>query len=60
MKTALRVLSALTEKQHPDPADLEELQRLAPDAEGLALDELACEVIQQAILARQKVRSADG
>jgi hypothetical protein len=60
MKTALRVLSALTEKQNPDAHDVEDLRRLAPDCESLALDELACEVIQRALRTREKARSSAG
>jgi hypothetical protein len=56
MKVALRVLSALTEKRPPDPADIEELRRYAPLANG-SLDELACDVIQEAVKHREHARS---
>ncbi len=57
MQTALRVLSAFTEKREPEPGDLEELRRLAPGKSDLPADELACEVIQIAIQAGQKARA---
>jgi hypothetical protein len=59
MQTALRVLTALTEKREANPADVEELRRLAPGDPDVPLDELACEVIQLAIKAREKARGAD-
>ena len=59
MKTALRVLTALNEKQAPATEDVEELRSLAPpDARDLPLDELACEVIQAALKRRAAVRRA--
>ena len=58
MKVSLRVLSALNEKQAPDPADVAMLREYL-GAEGAAnLDELACEVIQKALGARAQARSA--
>jgi hypothetical protein len=58
MKVALRVLTALTERQVPDAADLERLHRCLssypPDA---APDELACDVIQQALKRRAIART---
>jgi hypothetical protein len=57
MNVALRVLTALTEKRHPDPADVEELRRLAPLHADCPLDELACDVIQEAIRRRAEVRA---
>lgn len=57
MKVALRVLTALNEKQTPNPQDLAELGRLAPLLNGLPPDELACEVIQLALKHRAEVRS---
>jgi hypothetical protein len=36
---ALRVLGALTEKQHPKAEDVKALRDLAPDAAGMTVDE---------------------
>src|SRR3954447_22015228 len=41
MKTALRVLHAVTDNHTPQPADVEKLQRLAPSLANSPLDELA-------------------
>jgi hypothetical protein len=57
LKTALRVLTALGDKHQADPADVAELQRLAPSLADTPLDELACEVIQQALRQRAEVRA---
>jgi hypothetical protein len=56
MQLALRVLTALTEKRYPDPEDLAHLRQLAPDAAAKKPDELACEVIQNALKHRAAVR----
>jgi hypothetical protein len=45
---ALRVLSAIVNEREPDPDDVEELRRFAPLLADAPLDELACDVIQQA------------
>ena len=59
MKTALRVLTALTEKRQPDPADINLLRSYAgPQTEDVALDEFACSIIQQALERRADIRSA--
>jgi hypothetical protein len=55
--TALRVLQAIIERRHPDPADVQELRRLAPLLRGLDTDELAREVILMA-LKRQRQKQA--
>jgi hypothetical protein len=57
LKVALRVLTALGDHQCPDPADVEGLKRYAPLLADTPLDELACEVIQQALRRRAEVRS---
>jgi hypothetical protein len=57
MKIALRVLGALTEKQQPAEKDVAELRRLAPQSDAAETDELACEVIQQALRARAQSRA---
>ena len=56
MKTALRVLTALTDNQFPNPPDVSELKKLAPHLADAPLDELACEVIQQELKRREKAR----
>jgi len=59
MKTALRVLTALTEKRQPDPADVTLLRTYAgPHPENVALDEFACTIIQRALKRRAEIRSA--
>jgi hypothetical protein len=50
MKTALRVLTALTEKCQPSPLDVDMLRRSAsPQPTGLSLEQLACDVIQKSL-----------
>lgn len=57
---ALRVLTAIVEKRHPDPIDVQALRAYAPAAATAPEDELACDVIQQAITVRARVaRSAN-
>jgi hypothetical protein len=57
MKTALRVLTALTEKLQPSPLDVDMLRQYAgPQPDGIGLDEYACDVIQRAIKRRAEVR----
>ena len=58
MKTALRVLTAINERRYPDPEDVHALRRYAPNAASLPVDELACEVIQQAMKVRAKIRGS--
>jgi hypothetical protein len=58
MELALRVLTALTEKRNPSPEDANRLRAIAA-ATGtceMPLDDLACEVIQQALKHRAQVR----
>jgi hypothetical protein len=58
IKTALRVLTAIVEKRYPDPADIDELRRLAPLLAEAPPDELACGVIRQALNYQEKARAA--
>jgi len=59
MKTALRVLTALTEKRAPDPEDINLLRSYAgPQPDDVALDEFACTIIQQALKQRAQIRAA--
>ena len=54
MMTALRVLESAIEREQPNPADIEELRRLAPLQGDLPIDDLACVVIQQAVQAAEE------
>jgi hypothetical protein len=58
MKTALRVLTAITERQVPAREDVEELRQAVPNGSSLPNDELACEAIQIALRRRAEVRRA--
>lgn len=58
MKAALRVLTALSEHQEPDQADLDELHWYAPSERQCPIDELACEAIQRALKDREQKRKA--
>ena len=62
MAVAIRVLTAINECRSPDAKDVEALRSLEPLlAETLPLDELACEVIQQALKRRNQLsRNAAG
>ncbi len=61
LKTALRVLTAVSEKKEPDPADVDELKRLSPLlADSSSLDEMACDVILQAMKRRDELRKRLG
>jgi hypothetical protein len=60
LKTALRVLTAISERTNPEPADIETLKSYAPLLADAPDDELACDVIQQAIRRRADVRSKAG
>ena len=57
MKVALRVLAALSERQIPSAADIAQLKAYVPECAGTPLDELACEVIQQALKKRAAARA---
>ena len=60
MQLALRVLTALTDNQHPDADEVAALRELSgPKLQGMPLDELACEVIQKALKHRAAARAAD-
>ncbi len=57
MQTTLRVLTAITERRAPDPADMTRLRELAgPGHAQTEPDELACAVIQIAVKHREQVR----
>ena len=57
LTTALRVLTALSEKREPDPADLQELEAfIGPKSSHIGRDEWVCDAIQRAIKHREAVR----
>jgi hypothetical protein len=58
LELALRVLTAITDKCYPDPADVAALRRLAPFAGPMPVDELACELIQGVLRIRATARVA--
>ena len=59
LKTALRVLTALTEKCQPSPLDVDTLRRHAgPQPEGLGLEQFACDVIQKSLGRRTALRAS--
>jgi hypothetical protein len=60
MMTALRVLVAITDRQPPDPADVEALRRYAGSVGAVSADDLACDVIQQALRRRAAGRRTVG
>lgn len=55
-RLALRVLTALSNREQPTEHDVALLRRLVPDHQGLDLDELACIVIQEAVQQTAKAR----
>jgi len=58
MKVSLRVLAALSDRIEPDPADIDALRYfLGSSAPPADLDELACAVIQKALVRRARVRA---
>ena len=60
MRTALRVLGAIVEGHPPNPSDVESLHKFAPLLADGPSDELACDVIQQAMKRRAQLRRAAG
>ena len=56
MKAALRVLTALSERQEPAQTDVDELHWYAPPDSERPLDELACDAIQRALKDREERR----
>jgi hypothetical protein len=60
IETALRILGAITEHNEPNSADVEELKRFSPFApEDTPIDEIACEVVAQALKARAAARGEE-
>ncbi|MEI9974291.1 MAG: hypothetical protein WDO73_20920 [Ignavibacteriota bacterium] len=58
MKAALRVLTALNERQEPDVSDVDELHWYAPCERERPVDELVCDAIQRAMKDRDLKRKA--
>jgi hypothetical protein len=58
LKTALRVLNALASECEPDPQDVDELHRLAPLLADVPLDDLAWDVIRQAMKRHDSIYGA--
>jgi hypothetical protein len=57
MEIALGVLTALSRKGTPNPADVAHpVEFVGPRRDGMDLDELACMVIQRALKKRQDLR----
>jgi hypothetical protein len=56
MKAALRVLTAISERQEPAQADVDELHWYAPSDRDRPLDELVCDAIQRAMRDREEKR----
>jgi hypothetical protein len=54
-KVALRVLAAVVETREPDPADVAELRRLSSRPKYIPADELAWDVLRQALKQRDAV-----
>jgi len=57
LRVALRVLFALNDRREADPTDVEELRRYVPLLADAPVDELACEVIQQAMKRQADIRA---
>jgi hypothetical protein len=60
IQIASRVLTDLGDRKEPDPADVAELRRLDPLLSDMPLDELACDVIQQALKRRAELKAKGG
>ena len=56
MQAALRVLTAISERQEPDQADVDELHWYAPADRERPLDEVVCDAIQRALQDREEKR----
>ena len=59
LRVALRVLTAFMEYREPEDADVQTLHSYAP-LTCRPPDELACEVIQQALIARGRISNGLG
>jgi hypothetical protein len=61
LQTAVRVLMALGSHRIPEPSDVEQLKSIAPLGYllgGMPLEEMACDVIMQAMKQRAALRAA--
>ena len=59
LKVASRVLIALGEHRAPDPLDVGELRRLNPLMNDMPIDDLACDVIRQALRRREELKARE-
>src|SRR5206468_3175523 len=58
MKSALRILSAITQHRFPEPADVTALYEYAgPPSADMSLDEYACAVVQKACERYSRIRT---
>ena len=60
MTVALRVLTAINEKRYPDDADVDELRGFSNLPAQTAIDQMACQLIEQAIQQVPASRKATG
>jgi len=60
IRTATRVLSVIAEGHSPQISDIELLRKFAPLLADGPADELACDVIQQAMRRRAQLRHVNG
>jgi hypothetical protein len=58
LETALRVITAISEREHPDPDDVAALKAYAPQSADLPIEELVCDVINDAIRHRPALRKS--
>ena len=58
IELGLRVMTAINERENPEPADVEQLRRIAPDYAHCPVDVLVCEVVQRATKDLQNGRRA--
>jgi len=49
VRTAIRVLTAITDHQKPDPEDTAALRAFAPECAEYALDDLAREIVEHIV-----------
>lgn len=53
---ALRVLTAVNKRQHPDPKDVALLRAYCPEGRDLDVDDMACMAIEQALRVKREHR----
>jgi hypothetical protein len=57
MRVALRVLTAVCDRIDPNPEDLDELKRIAPEFASLPAERLANAIIREIVEKRQEDRA---